>query len=255
MPVKHASNDLRRLYRMGFLKRTRVKRRLAHDGRLYNRGFEYKYHLSKQGLKHVEWLKKGKIVEDLAYTKLTREVLSYLPDELKDRLAMLSLWRSSRKSVGPRRTLNLLENNTVPVIVLSTQNVSLKSENQRLELLSATYEGILARLLGNALNVQEENKSLYTLLAWALVLGATHMNSAEYWRGQFKHVSNGSAADPPLFESHPRSSGAKIAIPCIVPWSKYLGKTAFWQETDGSRRIQDTFKVTPEYARTLTESI
>jgi len=37
------------------------------------------------------------MIEDFAYAKLTSEVLSYLPDELKDRLSMLSLAKAARR--------------------------------------------------------------------------------------------------------------------------------------------------------------
>jgi hypothetical protein len=138
MPVKHASNDLRRLWKMGFLTRSRRQRRcLTPTGRLCNRGFEYKYMLSSQGIKHVQWLETWKPIEDFAYANLTLEVLSYLPDELRDRLSMLNLAKAARRYKGPGRNTNLLDSNAVPLIHLLIERMRLGSEKEKLELENA----------------------------------------------------------------------------------------------------------------------
>ena len=63
---KLISNDLRRLYAMGFLKRRRVKRECkTKSGKICYRGYEYKYSLSSQAVKYLEYLEKGKKEEEL----------------------------------------------------------------------------------------------------------------------------------------------------------------------------------------------
>lgn len=57
---KLISNDLRRLYAMGFLKRRRVKRKCkTKGGKTCYRGYEYKYSLSSQGLKYLAYMGRG----------------------------------------------------------------------------------------------------------------------------------------------------------------------------------------------------
>jgi len=80
---KLVSNDLRRLYRMGFLKRKRVKRSCIGRRGFINRGFQYRYSFSRHGSSYVEWLEKGKVVEDFAVAGLRSDVMSRLPDDMK----------------------------------------------------------------------------------------------------------------------------------------------------------------------------
>ncbi|ADI32001.1 hypothetical protein [Staphylothermus hellenicus] len=55
--LKLISNDLRRLYFMGFLKRRRVKRLVrTRSGKTCYRGYEYKYSISSQGWKYIRYL-------------------------------------------------------------------------------------------------------------------------------------------------------------------------------------------------------
>ncbi|WP_148206191.1 V-type ATP synthase subunit I domain-containing protein [Thermococcus sibiricus] len=57
---KMISNDLRRLYAMGFLKRRRVKRKvMTKSGKVCHRGYEYRYSLSSQGLKYLAYMASG----------------------------------------------------------------------------------------------------------------------------------------------------------------------------------------------------
>ncbi len=56
MHVKLASNELRRLHFMDFLKRRRVKREARlEDGRACCRGFKYLYSISKQGISYAKY--------------------------------------------------------------------------------------------------------------------------------------------------------------------------------------------------------
>jgi len=57
---KTISNDLRRLYFMGFLKRRRVKRKCkTKSGKTCFRGYEYKYFISSQEWKYLKYLASG----------------------------------------------------------------------------------------------------------------------------------------------------------------------------------------------------
>jgi len=113
-----------------------------------SRGFEYKYRMSSQGVKYVRWLQGVKMTEDFAYAKLTSEVLSYLPDELKNKLSMLSLAKAARRYSGPSRNMNLLDSNAVPVIHLSAERMRLRSENSKLKLDNAIQQVTLTSTLG-----------------------------------------------------------------------------------------------------------
>ena len=189
MPVKRASNDLRRLWRMGFLRRTSVKCScLTRGGKFCIKGFEYRYHLSSQGMGYVKWLQGGKITEDIAYAELTSEVLSYLPEELKDRLSMLSLAKATRRYKGPSRNMNLLDSNAVPVIHLSAERTRLQSEKGRLEVENAIQKLKVSKLEGTINNYMEQNTILGILLAQAYVLAANNKKSAEAWREQFEQA-------------------------------------------------------------------
>jgi len=59
--TKLISNDLRRLYAMGFLKRRRVKRECrTKSGKVCFRGYEYRYSISSQGWKYLRYLQEGR---------------------------------------------------------------------------------------------------------------------------------------------------------------------------------------------------
>jgi hypothetical protein len=294
VPVKHASNDLRRLRRMGFLTRSRRQRPcLTPTGKLCNRGFEYKYALSNQGIKYVRWLRERKPFEDLFYAKLTSEALSYLPDELKDRLSMLSLARAARRYKGPSRNTNLFDSNAVPLICLLNERMRLGSEKEKLEFENAIQRLGLENLQRNITNLEEQNRSLYNVLAQALFWAAAHKNSADDWRDLFTRAFSGlvklagpteafstlgrdtrdntntasptDCADPKLFDPGSGISNIPVVIKGtgISPfsfrtsWSEHYGKTfAAWEVTrQGAGRILATWQINPESARALVESL
>ena len=78
--TKLISNDLRRLYAMGFLKRRRVKRLCrTKSGKTCFRGYEYRYSISSQGWKYLRYLMEGETVnvkklEDLIVLAIIKEV-------------------------------------------------------------------------------------------------------------------------------------------------------------------------------------
>jgi len=192
--IKQASNGLRRLHQMGFLGRKRARRACisSKTGKLCNKGYKYIYRLRKQGISYAEWLKTGKPLEDFAYSRLTFQVMSYLPQDLRDTLSILSLSRSAQNYHGPSRNLRLLDNNLVPVCSLVLQNQALQSENRKLQ----NENAILQLQKGN---FEDANKRLegerglvYNLLARAIVDSAIKnnlesnldlsMQMGRYWR-------------------------------------------------------------------------
>lgn len=85
---KLISNDLRRLYGMGFLKKRRVKRKCrTKNGKICYKGYEYKYSLSSQGLKYLEYLGRGGEEEEIEeVTDLIVKVIleKKAPEEIRD---------------------------------------------------------------------------------------------------------------------------------------------------------------------------
>jgi len=134
LTAKEASNSLRRLRLMKFLKKRRMKRAcLSSSGKLCFKGYEYAYSVSSQGLSYIKWLKEKKPIEDLAYIKNMEEVFSYLPQELRLRLVEKGLMREKSKYTGPTRNLNLLDNNAALGVHLLTENRRVASENYELK--------------------------------------------------------------------------------------------------------------------------
>jgi hypothetical protein len=273
---------------MGFLRRSRVERGcLIRGNRLCKKGFQYRYRLSSQGMKYVDWLKNRKTTEDFAYAKLTSEVLSHLPDELKDRLSMLSLAKSASKYKGPSRNTNLLDSNVVPVICLSTERRRLRSEKEKLELENAIQKFKLVGLQQTINNYGEQNTSLYKALAQALVWAASHKNSAEAWERQFAQTFRRLAelsgplealstlgrdegkdantlnpinrVDAPWFDPQTgiyhipavmKGTGSPVSL--IIPWREHYGKIfVAWETTpQGHQRIA-TWQINPESVRPI----
>jgi hypothetical protein len=222
----------------------------------------YRYHLSRRGLKYAEWLKKGRIAEDLAYVKLTGEVLSYLPDELKNRLAMQSLWRSAEKSVGPRRSLNLLESNAVLVICLSITNSKLLGEKEKLELLN------LVEKIGRERDLtsfQEQITAFVVAVAYVTVLAGANKNSAESWRTAcietWKLLSTAAglptdsvpfnkdvAPKPPPFDSRPHSHTHDSRSP-----GSSRGESTTERQLPGKRHTDQDASYIPSRSRLNTQ--
>ena len=98
---KLVSNDLRRLYRMGFLKRKRVKRSCIGRRGFVNRGFQYVYSFSRRGLSYVGWLEKGKVVEDFAIADLRSDAILRLPDDAKNRVSAAQMIEGMKPYRGP----------------------------------------------------------------------------------------------------------------------------------------------------------
>jgi hypothetical protein len=276
---------------MGFLTRSRVERGcLIRGNRICKKGVQYRYRLSSQGMKYVDWLKNRKTIEDFAYAKLTSEVLSHLPDELKDRLSMLSLAKSASKYKGPSRNTNLLESNVVPVVCLSTERMRLRSEKEKLELENAIQKVKLTDLQQTINNYKKQNTSLNNALARTLFWAAAHKNSADYWERQFEQIyrrlakllgplealptlsrDEGNDAntpnpinrmDAPSFDprtgiSHIPGVIKRIGTPVslIIPWREHYGTYVVAELTpQGPGRILTTYQINPESLRTAFET-
>ncbi len=70
---KIVSNDLRRLYMMGFLRRRRVKRECrTKSGKKGYKGYKYMYRINRQGWDYIEYLLKGTLKKDSGFI-LTKE--------------------------------------------------------------------------------------------------------------------------------------------------------------------------------------
>jgi len=156
VPTKIASNDLRRLCQMRFLKRRRAARKcLSMKGDLYSRGFKYLYTLSNQGLSYIRWLTHQKPIEDLSHVKLYSEVLSHLPEDLRRDLCRQETIRSSFRYRGPGSNRRLSGTDSIPLAYLLLENEKLRSNNHEL-----AFE-LLRKILENK-RVSSEESTLET---------------------------------------------------------------------------------------------
>jgi len=192
---------------------------LTRGGKFCNKGFEYRYYLSSQGIKYFKWLQGPRMIEDFAHEKLISEVLSYLPEELKDRLSMLNLAKATRRYKGPNRNVNLLDSNAVPVTHLSAERTRLQSEKGRLEVESAIQKLKVSKLEGTINNYMEQNTILGILLAQAYVLAANNKKSAEAWRKQFEQalIMLTKLSGLPLPPPHSAETRERTRIPSTQP--------------------------------------
>ena len=71
IPTKQASNYLRRLHHMGFLKRRKTRRlcvwskRFTAGSKACYRGYTFTYSFGKQGVSYLNWLRSTKPAEDI----------------------------------------------------------------------------------------------------------------------------------------------------------------------------------------------
>jgi CTP-dependent riboflavin kinase len=101
-----ASQYLSRLHRMGFLKRTRNKRRcITEKGNLCYKGYQYEYSFSSQGEQYIKWMKGNRIVEPILYCKIVNELANYLPEDVRNHIITSITIRENMKYKGPNRSL------------------------------------------------------------------------------------------------------------------------------------------------------
>ena len=107
-----------------------------------NKGIEYCYSLSKQGLSYVRWLNQSKPQEDICYLTMLGKVMQALPENLRYALGFSGLIRSSYRYHGPTRQLRLLDNTANPLIHVVVSHFDLQRENERLnfELFEAMFK-------------------------------------------------------------------------------------------------------------------
>jgi len=155
-PVKEISNDLRRMHRMGFLRRKRVKRLcFLKNGQSCYKGYEYIYVISKQGKNYLKWMREKRSIENLAYIKLQKEIADYLPQELQNRILQKVSFRSLSKYKGPNRHFRLIDNELFFITNTISENQKLAKANLNLiqDYLSLFKENIRLKSRLNALNL------------------------------------------------------------------------------------------------------
>lgn len=116
---KLVSNDLRRLYMMGFLRRRKVKRECWNrQGKRYNCGYKYMYQINNQGWRYIEFLRKS--MEAKKNYDISRELIKELPHEAK----------AARLGFEKRLAVKLLENKQLLKAKEILKNVNEEIDNQ-----------------------------------------------------------------------------------------------------------------------------
>ena len=185
IPTKQASNYLRRLHHMGFLKRRKTRRlcvwskRFTTDSKACYRGYMFTYSFSRQGVSYLNWLRSTKPAEDILYSQLTYDVVSSLPEEVKKRVLRLTAVRASFKYRGPTRNLRIFDNDAVPVAELVHQNQVLADENKKLALDNAVLS---TKLNSDAVQNEQSKRTLNQYLATTILEAAKIKNEMERWR-------------------------------------------------------------------------
>jgi hypothetical protein len=141
--MRQTSNDLRRLHGMGFLKREKRKRPCVINimnpkkPLLCNKGFEYSYSFSKQGISYLNWLKKWRQIENTANVNIISSITRYATKEDADKFLDSIGSRLSSKFKGSRSwwsmdpgLLNWMQSS---VAQLETKNQQLETQNYQLE--------------------------------------------------------------------------------------------------------------------------
>lgn len=133
MDVKRevASLALMRLHRMGFLKRAKVVRRCHNRSytRYYNRGYQYRYSLSKQGVSYLRWYRDGRVTKQVVGAFYFANVFKSLPPNVVGDFVTLGLLRQSTKFMRSSNAFNYLELTPFPL----AHYISLVFENSRLK--------------------------------------------------------------------------------------------------------------------------
>lgn len=133
-----ASQYLSRLHRMGFLKRTRNKRRcITEKGNLCYKGYQYEYSFSSQGEQYIKWMKEKRIVEPILYYKMVDELANYLPEDVRNHIITSITIRENMKYKGPNRSLQTagIVVETLPYLT----DVLAKAKTERKKLLEQNY--------------------------------------------------------------------------------------------------------------------
>ena len=156
---KVVSNEMARLYRMGFLSRKAVPRKVrTKSGKIANRGIEYQYSFTKQGIKYLAYLIKngsGSLPEELEpgleaiISKMRKEgkIKSY-EDEIELREMTKFMWKTWFKdkddgkikvftpkgwSPANKRLIKILDDEKLEKHMNITQIYEFREENEKLK--------------------------------------------------------------------------------------------------------------------------
>lgn len=90
---KSISNELRRLYVMGFLKRERIKRECeTKSGKTCFRGYEYVYSISRQGWKYLDFLNNPERQDNESFVSSADRMALYIMAKIFPEDAWLLAW-------------------------------------------------------------------------------------------------------------------------------------------------------------------
>jgi hypothetical protein len=95
-------------------------------------------------------MRQKKPIEDMAQASLEMEVLSYLPQELRNRLLKIVAIRNSYRYRGPNRHSRLVDNDALPIANLMLDNRRLNEENRKLSIDKAVLDSSNAFYIGLA---------------------------------------------------------------------------------------------------------
>ncbi|MCD6101419.1 MAG: hypothetical protein J7K33_12670 [Candidatus Marinimicrobia bacterium] len=176
---KMISNDLRRLYAMGFLKRRKVKRKCrTKSGKICYRGYEYKYSLSSQGLKYLVYMARGGeeeeeweglgdlIIKIMLKKKAPEEVRDILWEfyqtQLKERkgfrrssTSQMAFWDKVLECVTEISRDKKIKSLEERVNALKEENQELREEIKRLEIEKAEYKRAIKELSRMSIKMME----------------------------------------------------------------------------------------------------
>jgi hypothetical protein len=169
-----ASGKLMILYRMKLLKRDRFKRFcLTSKVKLCNKGIAYRYSFSKQGLSYLDWLRNQKPVNDLAIAKIYSDILSHLPEDLKQKLILIGLQGQQKRFKRASGAFFGLHPEAFPVIQYNqmlSENNELKGENARITSLNLFFYDWIKKVAINYLrDVKRIQKEMVGLRVFELL--------------------------------------------------------------------------------------
>jgi len=143
-PTAKASKALGRLHRMGFLRRTRLKREcLSKRGKLCHKGYRYEYSLSSQGLKYAKWMAGVRPLELAMGLGIASEAAPHIPGDLGRAISSYALRRASSRYKGSNELLQALGPLSLALPALAKGLEEANSRCERLEEKRKELEGAL----------------------------------------------------------------------------------------------------------------
>lgn len=151
--TEQASKYLGRLYRMGFLKRTKRKRLCISKTTLCYKGYCYEYNFSTQGVRYVQWMINVMPIEAISHLELGSEVAAYLPGDVMNSIKASVLKREVMKYKGSNRALQSLGILTLAIPAMTKRLKETEAQRDELERTLALSEK-------NLLEKESKNKEL-----------------------------------------------------------------------------------------------